>query len=73
MNTNDTNTNNANGANDANANADESNYADDNDEDAAYKANGNISANKDDKLSEEVDPFPVFISGPLMQGAQPVH
>ncbi len=60
MNTNDAHTNNADGASDANANADESDNTDANDADAAYKADGNINANKDDKLSEEVDPFPVL-------------
>jgi hypothetical protein len=60
MNTNEAHTNNADGANNANANADESNNADANNADAAYKANGNVNANKDDKLSEEVDLFPVL-------------
>jgi hypothetical protein len=60
MNTNDAHTNNANAANDTNANADESDNADANDANAAYKANRNINANKDDKLSEEIDPFPVL-------------
>jgi hypothetical protein len=53
-------TNNADGANNANADTDKSNDTNANDADAAYKANGNINANKDDKLSEEVDPFPVL-------------
>jgi hypothetical protein len=60
MNTNDTHTNDADAANDANANADESANANANDADAAYKADGNINAKKDDKLLEEVDPFPVL-------------
>ncbi len=60
MNTNDAHTNNADGANYANANADESDDTDANDADAVYKADGNIKANKDDKLLEEVDPFPVL-------------
>jgi hypothetical protein len=60
MNTNNAHTNNNDGANDANANADKSNDTNANDADAAYKADGNINANKDDKLSEEVDPFPVL-------------
>ena len=60
MNTNDAHTNNADGAVGTNANADESDDTDANDADAAYKADGNINANKDDKLSEEVDPFLVL-------------
>ena len=65
MNTNDAHTNNANGANNAkdanaNANADESDDANANNADAAYKADSNVNTNKDDKLSEEVDPFLVL-------------
>ena len=40
-------------ANDANANADKFDDTDANNADAAYKADGNINANKDDKLSED--------------------
>ncbi len=62
MNTNDAHTNNADGANDANANAnaDESDNANVNDADSAYKVDDNVNANKEDKLLEEVDPFPVL-------------
>jgi hypothetical protein len=47
-------------ANNANANADESDDANAKDADAAYKADGNANTNKDDNLSEEVDPFSVL-------------
>jgi hypothetical protein len=60
MNTNNAHTNNADGANNTNANVDKSDDTDANDADAAYKANGNINTNKDNKLSEEVDPFLVL-------------
>ncbi len=60
MNTNDAHINNANGPNDANANVDKFDDANANNAEAAYKADGNVNANKDDKLSEEVDPFPVL-------------
>ena len=44
----------------ANPYADNTVDANANDADAAYKADGNANANKDDNLLEEVDPFPVL-------------
>ena len=60
MNANNANANVGVAADDANAYADDAVEADANDADAAYKANGNANANKDDNLSEEVHPFPVL-------------
>jgi hypothetical protein len=63
MNADDAHANDANAADDTNANADDANDVDANDADAAYKANGNANANKDDNFSEEVYPFPVLSCG----------
>jgi hypothetical protein len=60
MNANSAHTNNADVTNNANANTQESDDANANDADAAYIANGSVNANKDDKLLEEVDPFPAL-------------
>ena len=60
MNADDAHANDADAANDANANADDANDANANNADAADKANGNANANKDDNLSDEVDPFSVL-------------
>ena len=60
MNANDAHANNADAANDANANADDADDADANNTDAADKANGNANTNKDNKLLDKVDPFPIL-------------
>ena len=60
MNANDAKANNADAANDANANADNASNANANHADAANVAGTNANADKDNDLSDKVDPFPVL-------------
>ena len=61
MNAKDANANNADAANNANANANNADDANANDADTANNPNANANADKDDDLSDEVDPFPVHL------------
>ena len=60
MNADDAHANDANATNNANANADDADDADTKDADTANKADNNANTNKDNNLSDEVDPFPVL-------------